>query len=1513
MRKSLVALLLSMGVTAFAANLAAAAANVDESIGLQPKQMNAEMARELYSRAARLQTSANDVDTVYIGYTPGHGADNYWSIWSGSDKFHPDGQWHRPPARGGMWDWEGPYGDVKGDSLQGWTPYRHAMGGTGGLTIDDRNRPWRCLDYGNNASGVIPGSTRTYGVVGVWHVDAGNTQAVPSSVDYGGTGTGLLAPDPVLGVGGVNWAPLHDDGSVAGVGSAWMGLRRHGDNTHVDAVSRGGTGNPFNENVLLYQFDTAVSAGGTDKRFPGYGAQMDQMLYRDIDVTGVTNLTVSFSYRTAMSTTFTTNALTRSGWFQHDPLTVIEGGGNPNFFASSGNPTPPADSFMVYVGSPAESSVVLSDGNPHLIFDKKRRWFGEVLRGNEGLYKQLLSVAGTNAATAFSTTVNINAYKSAVAAGVTNKVRLVFRVKTNQAFDDETVVSAGYGSGGVGAAIVDNVVINKDGGAAITLGHFDNVNQIDNRTDYGPYGNVAHATHPLNVWKSTGKPPAVYSHVHPIDGRAGGYAPLLYQDLCGQPGNPARICDLDNVVISSGDHDNSEASSPASSFATGNQEPFDGIWSPTVNLTGQGYANRTINSIVTPVNNMGLSAADADATDDYYLDYELYAGRFDFFVTGNAWRAGVLCYPAGNTLTGAGQYKRWSSNRMYPFIYFNTDKQCFRVFDGIGVNGMLRTTNASGVPDSMKIHLQYRQEAYRFSIPTSEWFDGAYWDNVSLAIVDGAGADPVGVDIWQWIHDSFPFNSNAGIVGIPSAFDTTSAHIRSGINISPTTGNTNRFDVPGDTTVVTAGGDATRIDMVFRILPGPGNYTNPSAAPGSQILKKLPTAATAVAGAVANSTNFWENYMFDRGAKGAGTHPSPRWSPHVWNAARMDTAQGNVFQLHKRAIITPGDPGLFMTAYHETELQNAHRRKLAVPRNICFVADTSLTITTQTIICGSGNTPPGLVYPPVWAFPAASTGLPTAGTGNPLDDVANLQIASCPGPAGSGLCQTIEGTKIIPDGLLTPGAHVQYFIRREDGVDPAFFTSPDTNVVTPQNSEGSTDGHRWQEFSVLPDRWKSTSYIHPVLGTLGSGEACVLYIDQNDRRGDERTFIGIADSLGMNAANKRGGSNGWSAAGDADPNDPTYFVRRHVGQAGTTFDKYDVKASESLNTGTGSIGSRESFRDGANTQIDAKSSTQGPTQAMLNGYYRVLLTTTGDLNSSIYGPFANKSQNDILVMQQFLQSGNSASPNRGFYAVGDGFVEHASGPGVNFMLNILGVDLISPNYLFVAANTAFSADINPTSALPTANGNIYGLRNACTFTLDVLDRSATLLSETAEASFYEDPNALGPFPSGIIKTHSATNPWISLVDGWDISNFRAKDEISSRGRLHYYYRALQDAFGAIAGCNVVGAPLTTVDTPGNNDGRLYNFMSLRNNPLRSGSATFAIGLAKSDRVKVQIFDVSGRLVRNIADRAFAAGEHTLTWDGVDNAGKQVARGVYFVRTQYEGQKFNGKSKLVVLK
>src|SRR4029078_13289380 len=114
--------------------------------------------------------------------------------------------------------------------------------------------------------------------------------------------------------------------------------------------------------------------------------------------------------------------------------------------------------------------------------------------------------------------------------------------------------------------------------------------------------------------------------------------------------------------------------------------------------------------------------------------------------------------------------------------------------------------------------------------------------------------------------------------------------------------------------------------------------------------------------------------------------------------------------------------------------------------------------------------------------------------------------------------------------------------------------------------------------------------------------------------------------------------------------------------------------------------------------------------------------------------------------------------------------------------------------------------------------------------------------------------------------------------------------------------------------SVARSARATTDVPNNPSGQVFvDFMNLRNNPLVSGQATVDFGLSKADRVEVKVFDVSGRLVRMLADRQFAAGKHTLTWDGVDNDGHQVARGVYFTQVEYLNSRFTDAKKLTVLK
>lgn len=58
---------------------------------------------------------------------------------------------------------------------------------------------------------------------------------------------------------------------------------------------------------------------------------------------------------------------------------------------------------------------------------------------------------------------------------------------------------------------------------------------------------------------------------------------------------------------------------------------------------------------------------------------------------------------------------------------------------------------------------------------------------------------------------------------------------------------------------------------------------------------------------------------------------------------------------------------------------------------------------------------------------------------------------------------------------------------------------------------------------------------------------------------------------------------------------------------------------------------------------------------------------------------------------------------------------------------------------------------------------------------------------------------------------------------------------------------------------------------------------------------FRFTLREAQRVELEIHDVRGRLVKQLADQTFSAGEHVLTWKGRDDDGRDLASGVYMAR------------------
>ncbi len=54
-------------------------------------------------------------------------------------------------------------------------------------------------------------------------------------------------------------------------------------------------------------------------------------------------------------------------------------------------------------------------------------------------------------------------------------------------------------------------------------------------------------------------------------------------------------------------------------------------------------------------------------------------------------------------------------------------------------------------------------------------------------------------------------------------------------------------------------------------------------------------------------------------------------------------------------------------------------------------------------------------------------------------------------------------------------------------------------------------------------------------------------------------------------------------------------------------------------------------------------------------------------------------------------------------------------------------------------------------------------------------------------------------------------------------------------------------------------------------------------------------LPSSSGVKIEIFDIAGRLVRTLESGVLPAGEHEIVWTGRDDRGRQAASGIYFCR------------------
>ena len=105
--------------------------------------------------------------------------------------------------------------------------------------------------------------------------------------------------------------------------------------------------------------------------------------------------------------------------------------------------------------------------------------------------------------------------------------------------------------------------------------------------------------------------------------------------------------------------------------------------------------------------------------------------------------------------------------------------------------------------------------------------------------------------------------------------------------------------------------------------------------------------------------------------------------------------------------------------------------------------------------------------------------------------------------------------------------------------------------------------------------------------------------------------------------------------------------------------------------------------------------------------------------------------------------------------------------------------------------------------------------------------------------------------------------------------------------------------------------LTGVET--GNENRLPSEYRLRPNfpnPFNP-STQISFDLPVRDNVKVQIFDVQGRLVFTLVDAKLNAGVHNYSWNGRDSLGKSISSGIYICTIKTDA--FSASQKMIFVK
>jgi len=176
--------------------------------------------------------------------------------------------------------------------------------------------------------------------------------------------------------------------------------------------------------------------------------------------------------------------------------------------------------------------------------------------------------------------------------------------------------------------------------------------------------------------------------------------------------------------------------------------------------------------------------------------------------------------------------------------------------------------------------------------------------------------------------------------------------------------------------------------------------------------------------------------------------------------------------------------------------------------------------------------------------------------------------------------------------------------------------------------------------------------------------------------------------------------------------------------------------------------------------------------------------------------------------------------------------------------------------------------------------------------------SLYLMFELPEGLQFEHPGDGGGPAFGYFAEQSGVNGWIS-GDGEDWLRLRADHSFAIAPVLMPLEEGM--LVKSIGGEIKIEAPPAPVVTA---------YLKAGPNPFNP-RVELKFGLPQAAHVILSIYDVRGLRIARVANQTFQAGHHSVFWEGMDDAGRQVASGVYFARFNADEVAFT--QRLLLLK